>query len=213
MTDQYGGRTPTSHERMAGQPWDASYTGGPAPWDTGEPQPAVARLVDAGAFAGTVLDAGCGAGGNALLIAAQGLPVLGFDVAPTAIALARDKARERGLTAEFIVADALQLEELDRTFDTVLDSALFHSFDPAERLVYVASLAAVTDPGAALHLLCFSDEGADTGPHPVSRADLEAAFGSRAGWEIDAVEPERLRTRFHGEHGAPAWRGDGDRGS
>lgn len=204
--DPYGGRAPTSHERMAGQPWDASYTAGPAPWDIGQAQPAVARLADAGAFTGTVLDAGCGAGDNALLIAARGLPVLGFDVAATAVAMAQAKARERGLTAEFITADALRLEELDRTFDTVLDSALLHSFDPAERLVYVASLAAVTDPGAALYVLCFSDEGAGTGPHPVSRAELTAAFGSRAGWEIDQIEPERLRTRFHDEHGAPAWR-------
>ncbi len=204
--DLYGGRAPTSHERMAGQPWDASYAAGPAPWDIGQPQPAVVRLAEAGAFSGTVLDAGCGTGDNALLIAAQGLPVLGLDVAATAIAMARAKARERGLAAEFITADALQLEELGRTFDTVLDSALFHSFDPAERLIYVASLAAVTDPGALLYVICFSDEGPETGPHPVSRAELTAAFASRAGWDVDRIEPERLRTRFHDEHGAPAYR-------
>ncbi len=32
------GRKPTSHERMTGEPWDASYHGGPAPWDIGRPQ-------------------------------------------------------------------------------------------------------------------------------------------------------------------------------
>jgi hypothetical protein len=41
---------------MSGQPWDASYHDGPAPWDTGQPQPAVVRLVARGAFAGPVLD-------------------------------------------------------------------------------------------------------------------------------------------------------------
>ena len=46
-----------SHERMAGQAWDASYRSGPAPWDIGRPQPAVVRLATEGAFVGAVLDA------------------------------------------------------------------------------------------------------------------------------------------------------------
>lgn len=50
--DACGARQPTSHERHAGQPWDASYRDGPAPWDIGAPQPAVMRLSSEGAFAG-----------------------------------------------------------------------------------------------------------------------------------------------------------------
>jgi hypothetical protein len=42
--DPYGGRQPTSHERRAGQPWEASYLDGPAPWDVGRPQPVILRL-------------------------------------------------------------------------------------------------------------------------------------------------------------------------
>src|SRR5262245_26219149 len=42
--DPFGGRHPTSHERMTGLPWDASYhQDSPAPWDVGRPQPAIAR--------------------------------------------------------------------------------------------------------------------------------------------------------------------------
>ena len=205
MTQLPGDRVPTSHERMSGRPWDASYADGPAPWDIEAPQPAVQRLAAAGAFTGEVLDAGCGTGDNTLLIASLGLPVLGFDVAVTALARARQKAAERGLDADFVEADALRLEELGRSFDTVLDSGLLHTFDGSERQAYVASLASVTDPGATLYVLCFSSEGAGAGPHPLSRADLEAAFSSRAGWEIARLEPERVRTRFHDEHGAPGW--------
>ena len=87
-------RHPTSHERMAGRPWDASYQDGLAPWDIGYPQPAIARLVSEGGFSGTVLDAGCGTGENALLVASLSLSVLGIDVAETALASAREKARE-----------------------------------------------------------------------------------------------------------------------
>src|SRR4029450_5357771 len=113
----------------AGQPWDASYQDGPPPWDIGRPQPAVVRLAAKGGFAEPVLDAGCGSGENALHIAARGLSVLGVDVAETALATARERADQRGIKAQFEVADALQLERLGRKFSTVLDSGLFHSFD------------------------------------------------------------------------------------
>jgi SAM-dependent methyltransferase len=206
--DAFGGRQPTSHERMTGKPWDASYrnTEGPAPWDIGHPQPAVVRLVaKGGRFVAPVLDAGCGTGENALLISALGFSVLGVDVAETALAIARQKAADRGLPAEFAMADAFRLERLGRRFATVLDCGLFHTFDGEERPRYVASLAAVTEHDGTLYVLCFSDEGPDTGPHPVSEKELRAAFDSSTGWDIAAIEPERVQTTFHGENGAPAW--------
>jgi SAM-dependent methyltransferase len=190
---------------MSGRPWDASYHDGRAPWDIGHPQPAIARVAAEGGFAGSVLDAGCGTGENALHVAELGLPVLGVDVAETALAIARAKAVERGIEVEFAAADALQLQELGCAFDTVLDCGLFHSFDSNERPGYVASLASVTQRDGTLYVLCFSDEGPDTGPHPVSREELAAAFKPANGWSVAAIEPERVQTRFHDEHGAPAW--------
>ena len=202
--DPFGGRDPTSHERMTGLPWDASYDDGPAPWDIGEPQPAVVRLASGGGFAGTVLDAGCGTGENALHIASLGLAVLGVDVAETALAIARAKAADRAIAVEFAVADAFQLDRLGRTFETVLDCALFHTFDGNERPGYVASLASVTERDGTVYVLCFSDDRPDTGPHPVSEEELRAAFDSSAGWNLAALEPDRVQTRFH-DDGAPAW--------
>jgi SAM-dependent methyltransferase len=156
-------------------------------------------------FAGAVLDAGCGTGENALLIASLGLPVLGVDVAETALASARAKASERGIDVEFAAADALQLGRLRRTFDTVLDCGLFHSLDSDERRKYVSNLAAVTQRDATLYVLCFSDEGPDTGPHPVSQEELRAAFSPSAEWRVVAIEADRVQTRYHDEGGAPAW--------
>jgi SAM-dependent methyltransferase len=204
LDDQRGGRPPTSHERMSGQPWDASYHDGPAPWDIGRPQQAVLRLAAEGAFTSTVLDAGCGTGENALHLASLGLSVLGVDVAETALAIARKKADERGLEVEFAAADAFELDRLGRRFETVLDCGLFHTCDGDERPRYVASLASVTQHDGMLYVLCFSDEGPDTGPHPVSRDDLRAAFNARTGWSLTAIDPDRLETRFH-DNGAPAW--------
>ena len=69
----------------------------------------------------------------------------------------------------------------------------------------MASLASVAGKGATLYVLCFSDVGSDTGPHPVSRDELAAPFGPGSGWNVAAIEPDRVLTRFHDEHGAPAW--------
>jgi SAM-dependent methyltransferase len=203
--DPFRGRQPTSHERMTGLPWDASYHDGPAPWDVGQPQPALMRLASAGGIAGAVLDAGCGTGENTLHVASLGLSVLGVDVAETALAIARQNADARGIDVEFAVADALQLERLGRRFATVLDCGLFHTFDGDERPLYVASLASVTERGGSLYVLCFSDEGPETGPHPVSQDELRAAFTASTGWTVTAIDAERVLTRFHDEHGAPAW--------
>ena len=172
---------------------------------TGQPQPAIRRLAGEGAFAGAVLDAGCGTGENALHIASLGLHVLGVDVAETALSIARKKAAGRGIDADFVVADALYLDRLDRVFETVLDCGLFHTFDGDERRDYVASLAAVTSRGANLYALCFSDAGPDaSGPHPISQEELRAAFKRRSDWSVASVSPDRIQTRFDAQ-GAPAW--------
>jgi SAM-dependent methyltransferase len=202
--DLHNEQRPTSHERRAGSSWDASYVGDPPPWDIGEPQPAILRLAREGAFAGAVLDAGCGTGEHALLVASLGLRVLGVDASETALSIAREKAAARDLDADFVLADALRLDRVGGVFETVLDCGLFHTFDSAERGEYVTSLASVTGPGTNLHMLCFSDVGPGTcGPHPVSEDELRAAFRGE-GWSISSLAADRIHTRF-GPEGFPAW--------
>jgi len=172
--------------------WDDSYTGtAPPPWDIGRPQSAFVRLADEGRLSGRVLDSGCGTGEHALLAAGRGADVTGIDVAPTAIARARAKAVERGLQARFEVADSLDLEQLGRTFDTVIDSGVFHVFGDEDRPRYVASLAAVLRPSGTCYLMCFSDrEPGDWGPRRVRSDELRAAFND--GWTVESVIPDRF---------------------
>jgi len=68
----------------------------------------------------------------------------------------------------------------------------------------VASLASVSGCGAQLYVLCFSDVGPGTGPHPISRQELRAAFTRSGGWNVASIGPDRLRTRFAAQ-GVPAW--------
>ncbi|MGN6380339.1 MAG: class I SAM-dependent methyltransferase, partial [Gaiellales bacterium] len=160
---------PPGHRRRTIEDFNASYAG-QAPWDIGRPQPAFVRLADAGGLVGRVLDVGCGTGEHALMAAQRGLPAVGVDSAPAAIAIAERKTRDRGLEARFLVWNAVELERLGEQFDTVLDSGLFHVFDDDDRVAYVDSLRAATAPGGRYHMMCFSDrQPGDWGPRRVTR--------------------------------------------
>ena len=154
---------------MTGPSWDEAYAAStPAPWDIGRPQPAFVRLAEQGLLAGQVLDSGCGTGEQTLLAAAHGADAMGVDVSGRAIQRAKDKAAERGLVARFDIADALDLGDLGLTFDTIIDSGVFHVFDDANRARYVASLGSVLRPGGYCYLMCFSDrQPGDCGPRRV----------------------------------------------
>jgi len=159
----------------------------PAPWDIGRPQPAFVRLAEQGLLAGRVLDSGCGTGEQTLLAAAHGADAVGVDVSGLAVRRAREKAAERGVVARFEVGDALRLADLGLTFDTIIDSGVFHVFDDEDRARYVTSLASVLRPVGRCYLACFSDRQPGTwGPRRVSQDELRAAFGH--GWTVISIE-------------------------
>jgi cyclopropane fatty-acyl-phospholipid synthase-like methyltransferase len=188
------------------EPWDASYTEPtPPPWDIGRPQPAFARLAEAGLLTGRVLDAGCGTGEHTLLAAAHGAEATGVDVAPTAIQSARAKAAERGIEARFEVADVLDLAPLGETFDTLIDSGVFHVFSDTGRPRYVASVAAVLRDGGMCYLMCFSDrQPGSWGPHRISQDELRTAFSD--GWEVISIEPKTFDINpVNGNTAVHAW--------
>lgn len=62
----------------------------------------------------------------------------------------------------------------------------------------------VTEHDGTLFVLCFSDDGPDTGPHPISSEELRAAFDPSNGWNVAAIEPDRIQTRYH-DDGGLAW--------
>jgi cyclopropane fatty-acyl-phospholipid synthase-like methyltransferase len=168
--------------------WDAAYADEtPAPWDIGRPQPAFVRLADQGMLSGHVLDVGCGTGEHALLAATHGAcAALGIDLSARAIAKARAKAAERGISASFQVGDALKLAQLGQSFDTAIDSGLFHVFSDEDRVRYVASLATALTPAGRICLMCFSDrQPGDFGPRRVSEAELRTAFAE--GWALESI--------------------------
>ena len=186
--------------------WDDAYGDQRPPWDIGRPQPAFVRLAEAGALSGDLLDAGCGTGEHAILAAGHGAHAVGIDISPRAIAMARGKALERGVDAAFEVHDAMKLASLGQSFDTVLDSGLFHTFDEPDRAGYIAGLHAVLHTGGRLYLMCFSDrQPGDWGPHRLTEDELRAAL--QEGWRIESIAADRfeINPEMTGTTTAEAW--------
>jgi ubiquinone/menaquinone biosynthesis C-methylase UbiE len=177
--------------------YEAAYETTP-PWDIGEPQPAFATLAANGRLHGQVLDVGCGTGEHVLMAAAAGCEATGIDITSTAIRRAEAKARERGVSAHFIVGDARNLESLGKQFDTVLDCGLFHVFDDEDREPFAASLARAIRPGGHYFMLCFSEmEPPGWGPRRVTQREINDAFVH--GWRVETIEPTELRVTIRAE--------------
>lgn len=197
------GFPPPPRRAHSPEEFEAMYGGAPPPWDIGRPQPPFLALLEEGSIRGRVLDVGCGTGEHVLMCAAHGLEATGIDSAPTAIAAAQAKGKERGLRARFLLGNALHLGRLGAQFDTVLDSGLFHVFDDDSRKAFVDSLRAATAPGSRYFMMCFSDrQPGDFGPRRVTQAEIRAGFAE--GWRIDAIEPARFEIRFDPSF-AEAW--------
>ena len=188
--------------------FDDAYASGSPPWVIGEPQPAIVALERAGWIRGSVLDAGCGTGEHTIHLAALGYDVRGVDSSEPGIERARANAARRNVAARFEVADALRLGD-DRTYDTVIDSALFHIFDPADRERYVRSLYRAGRPDALVHVLALSDTGPGFGPQ-ISDTVIRDAFGD--GWVLEDLRSSLYRgVIVNGEHAAALDRPIGDK--
>jgi cyclopropane fatty-acyl-phospholipid synthase-like methyltransferase len=182
--------------------FDSAYRGTP-PWDIGRPQKEFTELVRHGKITGSVLDIGCGSGENALFFAQEGLEVWGIDSSPLAIQKAQEKGAQRGLTAHFLVLNALELAKIDRTFDTATDSGLFHTLSDEDRPLFVNNLAAILPHGGKYFMLCFSDrEPAGYGPRRITEQEIRESF--REGWSIRYIRAATFESRTRAE-GPRAW--------
>jgi SAM-dependent methyltransferase len=173
---------------------------GKPPWSLGEPQPEIAALIDHGKVHGDVLDAGCGEAALCMRLAEDGYTVVGLDLSPTAIDLARSEAAQRGLTnATFDVADISSFTGYDGRFATIIDSTLFHSMPVALREPYLASIARAAAPQASYFVLTFDaatfnraayPDQTNMPINPVTADELRDAVSKF--WTVDEVKTARI---------------------
>jgi SAM-dependent methyltransferase len=103
------------------------------------------------------LDLACGTGAVAERAAAAGAEVTGIDLAPALIETARERAGSLGLSCDYAVGDAENLDFPDASFDK-LSSTCGIMFAPDHEAV-AGELARVTKPGGRIALANWTPTG------------------------------------------------------
>ena len=128
--------------------WEHRYQTQDMSWDKGEPSPGLVDFLaeHPDLKRGTVCVPGCGTGHDVRAFVKAGFEGFGFDIAPSAIALAEEKTRLAGMYARFTLADFLH-DELPQQFDWLFEHTLFCAIPPAERDNYVRAVQRWLKPG------------------------------------------------------------------
>jgi SAM-dependent methyltransferase len=167
--------------------WEDHYRQGATPWDKGAPAPPLVDFLQTETMEGSVFVPGCGLGHDVRAIAAASpaARILGLDLAPSAVARARELPAA-GAEA-YLEGDLFALpSELAGTFDWVWEHTCFCAIDPGMRADYVSAVSAVLKPGGRLlgvfYLDPYDDEHRPEDGRPpfgTSFEELERRFEGR----------------------------------
>ncbi|HEX6460230.1 MAG TPA: class I SAM-dependent methyltransferase [Thermoleophilaceae bacterium] len=140
--------------------------------------PAAHALVESAAPAQgeRVIDVGCGTGNAALLAAQRGAHVTGVDPAERLLEVARGRAREQGLSAEFVPGEAASLPVGDGEVELVL--SVFGLIFAPDAQAAAAELERVTAPGGRLVFSAWLPGGAIATANRLAREATSVALGS-----------------------------------
>lgn len=123
---------------------------------------------------GQALVVGCGLGDDAEALAARGLQVTAFDVAPTAIAWCRQRFPQSSVDWQVQDLFALPAEWRQR-FDFVMESYTLQALPVHLRSQAIAAVASTLAPGATLLVICRArdlEQEISGPPWPLTRQDL-----------------------------------------
>jgi len=183
--------------------WDERYRSGDLPWDTGRPDDNLATLVgDETISLCTAMEIGCGTGTNVIWLAQQGFNVVGIDISPTAIEMARKKLATTEVDCTLIALDILKETVSGGPFGFVFDLGCLHSLDsPEERARFAVAVAGHLEPdGLWLSILGNADDPPrDIGPPRRSATEIVLAVESHfeilelrtTYFNVDRPEPPR----------------------
>ncbi len=156
---------------------------GQIPWDRGEPHPLLVAWADArGRDAGgrRALVVGCGLGADAEFVAGLGYETTAFDISPSAVRAARERAPDSAV--HYLAADLLHPPAGWRgAFDFVLESLTVQSLPDPPRADAIARVAGMVAPAGTLLVIASArDESAgsvDGPPWPLTRREVESFAG------------------------------------
>ena len=176
--------------KLSGLVYDAMYRYTKPDWDTGVTLPEIVELVKNGGVKGRALELGCGTGTNSVYLAQQGLDVVAVDFSPKAIELAREKAKQAGVSVDFRVGDVTRLDFLRDLFDFALDVVCFHGLADDDRTRYAQHLARLTHPGSRFLMLSF-ERPQFFGRYGVTPEAAQAIFAPH--FEMTGIQHSLLR--------------------
>ena len=157
--------------------WEARYRSGDMPWEKGEASPGLVDFLSKHPelARGKVCVPGCGTGHDAREWARAGFTVTGFDIAPSAIRLCRERTAAAGLAARFELGDFLKDEPTER-FDWVFEHTLFCAIDPGDREEYVRAVLRWLKPGGDYLAVNYMIPDKDGPPFGTTREELWRRF-------------------------------------
>lgn len=157
--------------------WESRYQSHDMPWDKGEPSPGLVDFLAAHPELprGDVVNPGCGLGHDVRAWAKAGFRAAGCDIAPSAIALSRQKTAEAGLPAEFFLANFLH-DPPPRVFDWVFEHTFFCAIDPPERAAYVQAVPRWLKPGGQYLAVYYLIPDGDGPPFGTTREEVLRLF-------------------------------------
>ena len=177
--------------------WDERYEQDDLPWDTGHPDTYLVRMVSRWPkLAANVLEIGCGTGTNSIWLAEHGFQVTGMDISSSAIAIAKERAVERGVNCRFLADDFLSSPVDNAPFTFVFDRGCFHSTaGEAGRAKFVDRMASCLGrDGLWFSLMGNSDEVVE-GKGPPRLSAIEIATSVESAFEILKIESCLLEAR------------------
>ncbi|MFC1943362.1 class I SAM-dependent methyltransferase [Chloroflexota bacterium] len=82
-----------------------------------------------------ILDAGCGPGTYGIILAQKGNQVIGVEISPESVALAKERATKKGVRFSPMVGDLERLPFKDNSFDTCFCGWVLHHFPDMDAAV------------------------------------------------------------------------------
>lgn len=162
---------------MSETDWEKHYQTGDTPWEKGEASPGLVDFIarHRELRRGQVCVPGCGTGHDVRVWAKAGFSATGFDLAPSAIQMARERTRARGLQAEFVRGDFLH-DHPPRRFEWLFEHTLFCAIQPGCRDDYVAAVRRWLKPGGQFLAVFYMIPDTEGPPFGTTRDEILRRF-------------------------------------
>jgi cyclopropane fatty-acyl-phospholipid synthase-like methyltransferase len=166
-----------SNQHSSSSVWEARYEAKDMPWEKGEASPGLVDFLEAHSSLprGKVCVPGCGTGHDVRAWADAGFQAIGCDIAPSAVRLATERTKARGLKARFKLADFLR-DPAPARFDWIFEHTLFCAIQPDERDDYVRAVLRWLKPKGQYLAVNYLIPDKDGPPFGTTRAELWKRF-------------------------------------